>query len=267
MKITINNNDKFLKFSTIFNNMKNFTNTIVVKFNNDGLYTQGLDSANICLFECKINKEWFDDYETKEDEDYDLGINTIMFNKILSIYENGQTFEIVIDNYIDNEEINNEEIDMIKINYINNELNSKSFNKSFKLSLTYLEHNILKIPNEEPDIELVIESNIFCELINQLQLFDDNVDFIFSEDKIKLIASGDTGSMETIINFDDILEYSITENTELIQQFSLRYIKLMSNFNKINNEIKLLFLDDKPMILKYNLMNDSYLKLYLAPKL
>jgi proliferating cell nuclear antigen len=262
MKITISNVDKFSKFSNIFNNMKNLTNTIVVNLSKNGLYTQGLDSANVCLFECKIEKNWFDNYECGDDDNYDLGINTLMLNKILSIYEYGQTFELVINK--DDENDNN--IDEIQINYLNTKINNKSFNKSFTLSLTYLDHNLLNLPNDECDVELLVDSNIFCELINQLQLFDDNVEFIFNEDNIKLIANGDNGSMETTINFDDVNEYSITEDTELIQQFSLKYIKLMCNFNKIDSEMKLLFLEDKPMILKYNLDDNSYLKLFLAPK-
>ena len=264
MIVTISDPEKFSKFSIIFNNMKNFTNTIVLNMNDEGLYTQGLDSGNVCLFECKINKDWFDDYKC-DDESYNLGINTTMLNNVLSIYENGQIFELVISKQ-DEENTNNLDVDSIVINYINNEKNKKTFNKSFCVSLTYLEHNLLNIPDDENDIELLIDSNIFCELINQLQLFNESVEFTFNEDNIKIISSGDFGSMETIINFDDVNEYSITEDMELVQKFSLKYIKLMCNFNKLSNEMRLLYTEDKPMILKYDLNDNSYLKLFLAPK-
>jgi proliferating cell nuclear antigen len=187
-----------------------------------------------------------------------------MLNNILSIYEIGQTFELVISKQ--DEENNNLDVDTIVINYVNSEKNKKTFNKSFCVSLTYLEHNLLNIPDDENDIELLINSNIFCELINQLQLFNESVEFIFNENNIKILSSGEFGSMETIINFDDVNEYSITEDMELVQKFSLKYIKLMCNFNKLSNEMRLLYTEDKPMILKYDLNDDSYLKLFLAPK-
>ena len=75
----------------------------------------------------------------------------------------------------------------------------------------------------------------------------------YNENNIKIISSGEFGSMETIINFDDVNEYSITEDMELVQKFSLKYIKLMCNFNKLSNEMRLLYTEDKPMILKYDL--------------
>ena len=53
---------------------------------------------------------------------------------------------------------------------------------------------------------------------------------------------------------------------ELVQKFSLKYIKLMCNFNKLSNEMRLLYTEDKPMILNYHLNDNSYLKLFLAPK-
>ena len=259
MKITISNSEKFSKFSNILNNMKNITDIMVIYLNEEGLYTQGLDNANVCLYECKIQKDWFDSYEYDEEDNFNLGINTQLLNKILSIYEYNQTFELVIEN-------NQDQIDEIKINYLNTELNDKTFNKSFTLTLTYVEHQILNLPNDECDVELVIGSKIFSELVNQLQLFNDNVQFMFDEDKIKLIASNETGSMETVLKFDDVNEYSITEDLELTQEYSLRYIKLMCNFNKINDIMKLSFLQDKPMILKYNLNDEGYFKLFIAPK-
>ena len=126
MIVTISDSEKFSKFSIIFNNMKNFTNTIVLNMNDEGLYTQGLDSGNVCLFECKINKDWFDNYQC-DDESYNLGINTTMLNNILSIYENGQTFELVISKPDEENKTENLEVDSIVINYINNEKNKKYY--------------------------------------------------------------------------------------------------------------------------------------------
>jgi proliferating cell nuclear antigen len=264
MKIVLSDPLKFNQFYTIFNNMKSITDTINIYINNEGLYTQGLDNANISLYECKLSKEWFDEYYNEENYDGCLGINTAILHNILSIYNSNQIFELVIDSEL-------EDIDFININYINNqnenENENKKFNKNFSIPLVNMEHNLLNITMNDADVDLFINSDVFNELINQLHLFDDSVEFIFKDEEIKLIASGEMGTMNTIIHYDDIIEYSAIEDIDLNQKYSLKYIKLFCNFKNLNNEMNISFIDERPMVITYNLNNDSFLKLFLAPKL
>ena len=98
-------------------------------------------------------------------------------------------------------------------------------------------------------------------------MFNNEVLFAFGEDKIKLNASGNDGSMRTEIKFDDVQEYAIAEGTELTQTYSLKYINMMCNFHKLNTELCMGFSESMPMYVKYNLDDDSYVSFYLAPKI
>ena len=98
-------------------------------------------------------------------------------------------------------------------------------------------------------------------------MFNNEVLFSFGEDKIKLNASGNDGSMRTEIKFDDVQEYAIAEGTELTQTYSLKYINMMCSFHKLNSELCMGFSESMPMHVKYNLDDDSYVSFYLAPKI
>jgi proliferating cell nuclear antigen len=125
----------------------------------------------------------------------------------------------------------------------------------------------MELPPPDTLVDLTMNTSKFQELISQMLMFNNEVLFSFGEDKIKLNASGNDGSMRTEIKFDDVQEYAIAEGTELTQTYSLKYINMMCNFHKLNSEICMGFSESMPMYVKYNLDDDSYVSFYLAPKI
>ena len=104
-------------------------------------------------------------------------------------------------------------------------------------------------------------------MINQFMIFDDVLMITFTEEKIGLTASGSEGKMRTEINIDDVKEYQIAEKIDLKQSYSLRYINLMCNFNKLSSELYMGFSDAMPMLMKYDLGENSHASFHLAPKI
>ena len=90
-----------------------------------------------------------------------------------------------------------------------------------------------------------------------------------SEDKVLMSASGDEGSMTAKLSLEDsqLIDYAIIEGLSLKISFALRYIKLMTAFNKLSEEVKLELSTDKPLFMIYDIGDDSNLKLVLAPKI
>jgi hypothetical protein len=80
-------------------------------------------------------------------------------------------------------------------------------------------------------------------------------------------SSGNDGSMKVDMKIDDIKEYAIAEDTTLVQSYSLKYIQMMCQFNKLAVEMCMGFSKDKPMTMKYDLSDNSYLLIHLAPKI
>ena len=131
-----------------------------------------------------------------------------------------------------------------------------------------VDSDLLEIPEKDSDIDLIIASKKFSELIGQFEIFDDTLSFKFSDEDIIMKASGVDGTMKASMSLDDVTEFALAEDKDEIKQsFALRYIKMMCNFSKISHEICMEFTVDSPMKLKYNMADESFIQFYLAPKL
>jgi proliferating cell nuclear antigen PCNA len=255
MKITIEDTRKTGKLAIIFGHLKPFTENVVIYFKSTGLYIQCMDDSHCMLFECSLASAWFTAYHFDEDNDMpSISVNIGMLHKVLNTREDNQTVEI---------ELSAKNEDKIYIT-----LTGGNMCKYFELPLINVDNELLNMSAiKETDIDLTIEAKIFCDLINQLLIFDEILTLTFNEDKIDMKSSGNDGSMKVDMKIDDIKEYAIAENTTLMQSYSLKYIHLMCQFNKLANEIKMGFSKDKPMSMKYDLGDESYVTIHLAPKI
>lgn len=255
MKITIEDARKSSKLANIFCHLKPFTDNVVIYFKESGLYIQCMDNSHCALFECSLDKSWFTSYSYNADEDMPSVCVTIgMLYKVLNAREDDQTLEI---------ELSKENEDKIYITF-----NGGKMCKYFELPLINVDSELLNTSEmRETDIDLTIEAKTFCDLINQLLIFDEILTLTFSEDKIDMKSSGNEGSMQVEMKIDDIKEYAIAEGTTIVQSYSLKYIHLMCQFNKLAAEMNMGFSKDKPMTMKYDLLEDSYVMIHLAPKM
>jgi proliferating cell nuclear antigen PCNA len=255
MKITIEDARKATKLATIICHLKPFTDNVAIYFKPTGLYIQCMDDSHCALFECTLDKTWFSSYEFDAKTDMPtISVNIGMLYKVLNTKEDDQILEICLDT--DNE-------DKISISFQGGKVS-----KYFQLPLINVDNDLLNTSTiKETEIDLTIESKTFCDLINQLLIFDETLTLTFSEDKIDMKSSGNDGSMNVEMKIDDIKEYAIAEDTTLVQSYSLKYIHLMCQFNKLAGEMTMGFSKDKPMTMKYDLLDESQVLIHLAPKM
>jgi len=259
MKIIISETTKCQKFTTLLQHLTQFTDLINITFSNEGVYFQGLDGSHCCLFECKINKEWFDSYEyVEKNPQTNLGINIKIMYKILNIRKDNQSIEIYTTSKTD--KLN---VDLISID----DNSSKNFDKFFEMPLFNIDVVNMNIVMDETDVDLVIQSKRMCELMSELILFNQNLTMNFNEEKIKMIASGEIGKMEVRIDLDNVAEYAIGEGIEITESYSINHINMMCNFCKLNTDFVMGFVKEKPMKGTYNLGDDSFISFYLAPRI
>jgi proliferating cell nuclear antigen PCNA len=255
MKIVIEDTRKVNKLATIFCHLKPFTDNVVIYFKIGGLYIQCMDDSHCSLFECSLDKTWFTDYSFSEEDDMPaISVNIAMLYKVLNTREEEQIMEL---------EHDKENEDIVNITFTGGKMS-----KYFELPLINVDNDLLNVDAiRETDIDLTIESKIFCDLINQLMIFDEVLTLTFKDDKIDMKSSGNDGSMKVDMKIDDIKEYAIAEDVTLVQSYSLKYIHLMCQFNKLASEINMGFSKDKPMTMKYDLRDESYVLIHLAPKM
>ena len=242
MKLIIENQHKAAQFTAIFQNIKQIAEHIAIYFNNKGLYIQGMDSTQICLFECKLTNDWFDYYEYKSGEDDPkICVNTTILCKVISAVDDKQTIEL---SYSGN-------TDMLHVKY--GDTTENTFNKHFEIALIDIDSELMTIPRDEAQVDLSIDTTKFSKLVQHLLIFSDVLTLTFTDEDIKFRASGTEGAMNSKIDLDDVHEYAIGEDLTLTQSYSLTYINMMCNFNKLNRNVVMGFNENMPMSLIYSL--------------
>ena len=265
MKIVFSTARKIQQFTTIFANLKNFTENVSLYFKPTGIYIQCMDDSHCCLFECDLQAEWFAEYEFIDGEDQpSIGVNITMMNKVLGTWNDTQTLTLKLEPNQDKIAIDFEKRD---------EANNTHFNKYFELSLVTLDNELLDVRTTDTLVDLVVESKLFCSLIQNLLIFNDVLTLTFNEENVECVSSGTDGSMKALIEVNEVKEYAITENTQsLIQSYSLRYIQMMCRFDKLAPEIQMGFNSLIPMHMKYVLSEEgeeteSFVRIHLAQKI
>lgn len=281
MEFQISDKNKKDTFISIFQVLKNCSSIITSTFEEDHLHIQGMDKSHICLFDVKLNKEWFDKYNIIEKKIISFDSN--IFHSIISTKSENQYFIFKIDT--DNEDVmhihfmncnekecNNEEKnkkEKIKKEKNKKEKNlddSKKFQKFFKLPLTENEYEELNIPTTDYDVEFSLASKHIDDIFTQLSLFGNDIKIHCSQEDINLTTNGVTGEMLVKISIDDISSYSIVEDEEIKLNYSLIYLNKMCITNKLSEEIDFSLSAEFPMKINYSLGQESNITFYMAPK-
>lgn len=259
MKLAITDKKKINQLVTIFRHLKGIVVDVNLILSKEMFYIQSMDSSHACLVEIKLTRDWFDKYTIKEDEV--LGINSEILFKVIDCWKEGQEITIYTKN-------NNNNL-FIDFN------GEKQVTKKFQLPLIDIDSDIMDIPEKDYDVDLLLKSNDFKELISELSIFNSTIMFkCNSEDeKVVIEADGGMGAMHVEIKDDDILEFAISEDLDLSVTYALSYINTMCSFSKLNDCVYIHSSEDVPMKLHYSLddkdssESENYVKFYLAPKI
>ena len=239
MELTFSDNKLF---TTIFDNIKQYSDTFKLQINEEGLHIQSIDTANICILDFKIEKNYFNSFKTDKAYILDFDINDI--TKIFKVINKSNLTLFTL-----------QEETILKIISESSENNIK---KIFKINSISTNSEFLNLNT------LVINNDFRTESKQLLNIFTDL--FMFSEDITLLI---NTFGFQFIVNNDNIKSKycidSIKHNSEINTSFSLKYLskfKLLSLFETTN--IKL----DNNTPISFNLNDDNInINFILSPKI
>lgn len=256
MKFTIEDSKKAAKFEVLFGNLSGLTDLVNIYIEDGGLHMQGMDSSHVCLFDAVLTTQWFTTYEREEDDQDLVCVPSKIFQKVLSTYRSDQNIEV---------SVNGDECKLA----MDFKGGDKTCDKYFEIPLVDECNELMNLPSDDSEIDMVVTSKKLTELVSQLEIFDKTLTFDMSEEKVLIRASGDDGSMTAKLSLEDsqLIDYAVMEGLELKASFALRYIKLMTSFNKLSVEVKLELSRDKPLFMIYDIDEGSHLKMALAPKI
>tara|TARA_Y100001970_G_C14248761_1_gene870237 strand:- start:1354 stop:2154 length:801 start_codon:yes stop_codon:yes gene_type:complete len=263
MEVTISDKTKFTQFSNVFRYLPVFNMELVnINVSNKGMYIQGMDASQVCLFELKLQEEWFDSFKT--DKSYVLGIHSLTFYKVIQCLEDNE--QIMKMNY------NDEDCLHIALENVNG---SKKINKYFELPLVDIDMEMLDIPDTDYSIDMEIKSQSIANYIEQLLIFDETFTLSCNSDTINMKSKSESGSLTIEMSEENIMMYAVEDGMEKIEMcFALTYVKNMCAFSKITKSVVISLSENTPMRFHQSLddveifeNSESYIRLYLAPKL
>jgi len=252
MKFTIQDKQKCSHFIQLLQNMKAFSEHILLHFDNERLYVQGMDSSHVSVYELKLNSSWFDEYDVTES--VEIGINITLIHKILNTRNDEHSIHMTQNN------------DSLQVEFKTD--SPKGFDKFFEIPIFDIDQEQLTIPEVEYDIEFSMESKKVKNLIDELSKFGESVQFTFENDRIKAMCSTEhEGKMEVHIDTNELESCSVNEEANINFSFNIKYIHHMCQFHKIGSEAQLFFSSEMPMQLRYDIDGeDNYIRFFLAPK-
>ena len=262
MHVSISKREDVSKFACIFKNIGNLQELFKLIFTPEGVTGQAMDSAHVCLFELKLNKDWFDEYNI--DTKIEIGIAAVLFCKMVECLKEDQKIILHMDD--SNDKLS---VDLV---------GEKGINKYFEIPLIDIDIECINIPETEYDADIELKSELFTELVDQMSLFHDMLNIKCDNEHVNLTSSGESGKMSVRMNDDDILMYAIEEDAEIQLSFSLLYFHKMCLFRKLAPSLSLHLSSDETRVQVVYRLDDttsdnteiedckSYLRFFLAAK-
>ena len=259
MKLVIDNKSKLEVFVAIFQLLKNWNSGIRIQFSEDGLYIQTMDKSHICLSDININSEWFSKYETTEN--VSICVDSMHFSILMNYALKNDCLELIY---------TEDDCDKLFVNCLSGPTNGNeksSFDHFFELSLIDIEQDSFNIPNIEYDVEFTIDSKKIIDSLTDLNTFGSDLNIKCFENVIEMNASSETTKLKIDIPIDDLKEYAVTEEDDNMDvNFSLSHLSKMCTSIKLSQNIEIGISKECPMVLIYNLGNESNVRFYIAPK-
>lgn len=261
MKLHIETKEKIVFFISLFQQLRLFTKTLCIFFNDDNIYIQGMDASHVCLYESKLMSDWFYYYEKKEGDHGMICLDPSILSNVLSMVEDGFGVEFFYEGEPDT-------LDIHICKRENTIVGDKKcdYDKHFGLPLIEYECELMSIPESKYDAQFSLPSKKICELTSQLSVFGDELKLHCSEKEIVLGTSGDLGSMKVNIRIDDLSEFTINEGEEYDLSFSLLYVHKYCLTSKLTSEVQFSLTRDNPLKIRYE-WNNNYMMFFIAPKM
>ena len=238
MHLVISNKDRAKAFTALFQNMKLFCEHVNLMFDSERLYAQGMDSSHISVFEVIIPAAWFDEYV--QEGSCVLGINTLLFFRILNTREEGQHINIVFDE--------SSASDKLFLHLVS----KTSFDKHFELPLIELDSEMMSIPSVDYQAEFSLASSNFANIIGQLKQFGVDLHIRCNEEELRLTSkSSESGNMSVVIPIDDLTLFAINEGETINMSFSLSHLHNICSFHKVSDSINIKISENYPLKTTY----------------
>jgi proliferating cell nuclear antigen PCNA len=257
MRLIIENKSKLETFVGIFQLLKNWSSHINLQFETDKLYIQSIDKSHICFANIEIKNKWFSEFDCSMN--HKISVDSTHLAILMSYALKHNKLELKFEEESD--------ADKLCINFLSSKENKGGFEHFFELNLIDVNEYSLEIPKVDYDVEFIIPSKKLVDVLLELNTFGSDLNIKCSETLVELNANGDFTKLKVNIPIEDLDEYVINEGEDINISFSLSHLSKMCASMKLSSTINVALSLSNPMLLKYDLGDDSNVSFFIAPKI
>lgn len=236
-------------FKLAIDSIKELTVECNFEFSDLGITLQTMDVSHTALISLCLFSDFFDIY--KCDENVVLGINLTILNKCLKFINN--EYNLII-------KYEGEELKLIA--------KKDDKVKEYNIKLLDIECDRMEIPETETNGNIIsLLSSEFKNICNELSQIGETIDININDSNITF--SSEDGIINEIIklNFNEEKIQKINYEENLKFTFSSKYLNTIVKASSLSNNVIINFMYEYPLLVKYKIDENSYIKYYLAPKI
>ena len=239
-------------FKCLVEALKDILTECNIEVDSTGLRIITMDLSHTVLVHLRLDQN-FEYFECRQRTV--IGVNVLYLFKLIRTMTSNDTLTLCV-------EENN--LNVLHITIENGEKNTIT---NYRLNLIDLNEDIIKIPETEFDSIITIPSNTFQKLCKDMVNIGDFVEIRSVNKQLIFSCRGEFAEQETIIgetadtNFENMDDQHITQGV-----FALKHLVMFTKCTNLSNSIQILFKNDYPLIVKYQVASLGFIKLCLAPK-
>ena len=252
----------------IFSALEDLVENVVLKFTEQHIKAQVIDSMHVCLCDISINSNLFSSYKCDNELNITLPLKT--FNAIfknMNVATEDSELKIFIDKTISktaSENSSNATVDTANTLTIVN----KNSMCQFKNTIALLDSNSPEfiLPQDEFANEIEITTEGFLLMKSMGGLFGTKVLFQISQDKF-IIKSGSDGT-ESLLCFkaNDNKAVTINSTNPTEVEISKNYLDIIQKIFTLSSKMKINISQGSPVLFELSLHEYGYVNFFIAPQ-
>ncbi|MBT7903517.1 proliferating cell nuclear antigen (pcna) [Candidatus Woesearchaeota archaeon] len=216
------------------------------KFTPNSIELIAMDPANVAMVIFKLLSSAFVEYKVEKETDIAINLNNL--KQILRRAKSSDTLDLEI------------EESKLKIT-----LRGKSTRKFF-LPIIDLEEKEQRIPDLNFPVEIVTQTNILNDAIEDVDVVAESVSFMAENNTFIVKAEGDLSKAQIEIPGDEATRINVTSDDKIKAKYSIEYLKKMINASKLADTVTIRFNKDYPLKLDYVSIDKIFISFILAPR-
>ena len=220
---------------------------VQIRVKDDNLEIIAMDPANVAMVVFRLLSSAFVEYNVEGEKI--LSVNLDSFKHVLRRAKSSDTVVLELD----------EDKNKLKIQLRGDNV------RTFNLGLIDIEEKEQKVPDLKFEVNIEMNSVIFDEAIEDMDIISDAVVFEADEGKFILGALGNVNEGRVV--FENGEDISIMfEGDALKAKYSLEYLKKIVKGGRLSDKVRVSFSRDYPLKVEYMVRDKLQLSTILAPR-